>query len=378
LIPASVADADVQFDVSSTVACIASTTPEFRSAHPHEKIVTARFVVSMFIADADATTIKTALYHIVVPEGPAAVIDYAPRTTSSSGIVGNIDVSNNSENSNHAQIGGNAHWDGIVSANASTGRNRSEGATLRYKLRPPLTTVFAAGTSNRGRGVYFKLRRTPYDTLEGDQQLTVQLRVAENWRGGYARVFAQARGDGKIYPASSFLVPLYLLGDAEARRMANQLLTFEHRLLETAAQHRGEIKRASRRTVVQELSWAAPAIPSDWQQQVLWQSSLQSPLPFISDLPRPVQLAVSNYLTAKRVVMALGRQTHEPVSAARSEENLEPIVDECPTEQIHAIQTLEDSIQPTDTETVATWKARSGKPPAPQPHNLGADPSTNP
>jgi hypothetical protein len=302
----------VQFDVTAIVAFADSTTAEFADAHPGEKTVRGQFVVSLFVPPS--AQVSHALYHFYFPEGPARVIDYAPRTRVTTDVIGEIEVAENAEQGKHVSVSGGASVESWISADAATGRNQSSGKTTRYKLQPQVETVLAAGTSHREQGVYFKLQRAATETLEGEQRFELELRVPETWRGGYVRMLAQASGLDHISQASSFLVPVYLQGDSDARQVATQLLAFERRFLRIAAQHAGDVRRAGRPTVVHEMALRAPEIPADWQAQLLWRSSGEQPPAFFERLPQPVRVAAANFHAAKRLSLALGEPPRGVVS----------------------------------------------------------------
>lgn len=303
----------VQFDVSPMVAFAETTTPEYTSAHPGEKTVRAQVVVSMFVPPTLEVT--NVLYHLYFLEGPARIIDYGPRTRLITDVIGEIDVAKKTEQGNHISVNAGASFETWVSADAAVGRNESTATTTRYKMQPPVETVLAAGTSNRGRGVYFKLRQTTIETLEGEQRLELELRVPDYWRGGYMRLVAQASGENRVFTASSFLVPVYVQGDLDAQRVAQQLLTFEHYLLRAAQRHADQIHRAGRPTMVHEMALVPPKIPKEWQQSLLWRTTGESLPEFAARLPKPVRSAAANYHTSKRLALALGEPPLATTSA---------------------------------------------------------------
>ena len=295
----------VQFDVTAMVGFQNVSADNTATVSPGEKDVHASLVVSMFVPPKMQVT--HALYHFYFPEGMTRIVDYAPRTRVATAVVGEIDVSKNAATEKHVSLGGSAKFESWVSANAGGGRNQTNATTTHYRVQPPVATVLAAGTTNRERGVYFKLQQTSTETLEGEQQLQLTLRVPAYWRGGYMRLVAQASTVKGALPASSFLVPVFLQGDTEAHQIAGQLLTFERHLLQSIAEHGREIRRAGRPTFAHEISIRDPELPGDWQEQILWRTTGAALPNFAARLPSQVRVATANFHTAKRLAVALGQ-----------------------------------------------------------------------
>ena len=56
--------------------------------------------------------------------------------------------------------------------------------STQYQKRAPQQAMIAAGTTDRGRGVYFKFRWTADQVLEGEKRFRWTVAVPESWRGG--------------------------------------------------------------------------------------------------------------------------------------------------------------------------------------------------
>jgi hypothetical protein len=97
-------------------------------------------------------------------------------------------------------------------------------------LLPPLETVAASGTMQRGGAMFFKLKATPRNPLEGTREYSLVLGVPANWRADYLRIRCEAEGirrgmftsldERLVCGQRDFVVALHLEGDEEARRIA--------------------------------------------------------------------------------------------------------------------------------------------------------------
>src|SRR5258705_435068 len=58
----------------------------------------------------------------------------------------------------------------------------------------PLETVAASGTLLRGSSVFFKIKSTPRNLLEGTREYALVLSVPAAWRADYIRVRCEAEG----------------------------------------------------------------------------------------------------------------------------------------------------------------------------------------
>jgi hypothetical protein len=115
-----------------------------------------------------------------------------------------------------------------VTPTISGGHTNREKITEKQVRVAPKFAVVASGTIGQEHGVFFKLRSSPQNSLEGTHELTVRFIVQENWRGDSVRVCCQATGTEKVFWTKQQTtwahvcggVALYLAGDARARQAA--------------------------------------------------------------------------------------------------------------------------------------------------------------
>ena len=300
----------MQFDVSRIVACRDVTTDEFAQANSDEKLIQASLQVSALVFRGRAEDISECLYRFenptdtLQPASVVQVVDYLPRTTMDSPVAGNIRVQRSNEGNKQLSLntGGNVE---LAHGSLGASRSKSTRSALEYELLPPHEMVAAVGTTGRGTGVYFKLRHTPQSSLEGSRDFVITLRVPTNWRGGYLRATCQAmwRSGNSAHTIGSgaFVVPLYLDGDADAKRLAQALADAENRLYGLAIQHEEEIKRRSQPTIVHELALADPRIPLTWLYDVLQSAAGDNQhFSFERHLPKSLQQAINEYRATKQ------------------------------------------------------------------------------
>ena len=162
----------------------------------------------------------------LLPVAPAGyVADYAPKTSLITEYAGPVQIDDQRESSSRLGLNlsggvyaGNGEAIGDVAAKKKNAR--------RITRLPPKSLAVAAGTLNRGRGLFFKFRPSSQTTLEGRRVLHVVVEVDADWRGNVWRVDAAARrqSDGESVGHASFLVALYRADLPEARRDAESFV----------------------------------------------------------------------------------------------------------------------------------------------------------
>ncbi len=300
----------IHFDASSMVACTDVTTTAFHEKNPHEKLVEARLAVSLLMTQGQPGALAEAGYFLQAVERRAQVWNFSPKTELATDIVGNISVQRDNHQNHGVQLGGGGQFEGVVHGEASFSNSTQGHAAEAFERLPAQQIVTAAATTGRGSGVYFKQRSSSQSSLEGNQLLTIVLRVPRDWRVDYLRLVCRAHGPTSksrpinIVGTASFLVPLFMDGDLEANQVAAHLLASEHHLLAVAQQHQQAIHKRRFPTLAHELSLVDAAIPHDWLNVILWQSAAVEDFAFDARLPDEVRQAIEDYVEAKRAVLA--------------------------------------------------------------------------
>jgi hypothetical protein len=303
----------VSFDCVDTLACREVTTSEFAEKQPGEKLVEARFPISMLSRGGEADDMIVCFYRIECLERTMMIDDFDPKTTLASQIVGNINVEKKQGKSKSLGIALNGGWEpyGKGTGNASQGSDKSE--NVKYQMAPPMGLLATSGTVNRGAGVYYKLRPSSQTSLEGAKQFTVVFRVPVGWRGGYVRLTCDASysADGltsalderTLCGRDELNIALYQEADLEAQHVAEHFAQAGFDLRRIVSEKQRDIRHRSLPTPLHQMaalmSVVEPKIPSTWLRHVMLSPVDTPPGDYLRHLPTDVREAVNEYREAK-------------------------------------------------------------------------------
>jgi len=224
----------IEFDVGYTAGCRDVTTEEFAAANPDLKIVEARFLFTALIREGDERDVIEMTYSISSPAQRLSVAGFSPSTELHSEIEGQIKVveENDEINTREASLavtgaGDLGPIDLKITPHLGGAKTRQQSVQETYSRLPPKQLLLAAGTENRGHGVFFKLKPSSQASLEGQREFRCRFIVPRQWSADYVLVACRAKGYNRhlwksvedVGGAVAF-VGLYLEGDAEAREAA--------------------------------------------------------------------------------------------------------------------------------------------------------------
>lgn len=226
----------VQFDVPTYL----------QTSMPNEAgLVDVQITVSSFVQDANNIDVEQWVIK-VQPRDMITIADYAPKTSASSETDGGIKIKQTSEDTQAFGLGLKSDLANFADGNFGVDRGQKELFSQEYSLLSPVQTVTASGTINRGRGVYFKWRRTPNQVLEGDKTFRLTLQADDSWSGSLldisVKAYTKRRAFGTLDQQmvtvghSEFAVPVIPQGNAESKSLALQLARAERHLRELADQ----------------------------------------------------------------------------------------------------------------------------------------------
>lgn len=325
------AAAGVRFDVPQIVEAVRiDTCCEPGPAAPGDEIsVAIELNVSIIVDSLDARRIEQLLVEIIPRGGSAIITDYAPRTELGSDYESGIEVEDAGESHRSIALGVDAGYPPIGGGNLGATRGEKKIASMRYSRAAPLHLIAASGTTNRGRGAYFKFRGTDRQIIEGDRLLQLTFRVPATWRGellevritgesrprGFSAGVASLAGWSKPERVGSgrFLVAAYRgddpqaklaargLADAEAVMRRRLLTVTEAEMLGALNSPTALVRHISYRV---DLSGSADRMPHPKATLSLHRALEGSLNPHVDrefkDLPADARAAVLDYLERRR------------------------------------------------------------------------------
>lgn len=251
----------------------------------------------------------------------APVVGYQPKTTYQSEFVGPVAITTKHESA--STIGLNV--DAVMHPfriHGGSDRNDKQSDASEYQQHAPRQAVIAAGTIDRGEGVYYKLRWTRQNVLEGEKRFQASFAVPGQWRGGVLDVSVQAmsvkesvfrRHGIHALDQQHFVVALYQHGDVEAAQAARALAKFDRQLQASvdvqptwSSKLAGTLSTVSTPTVKQWLSeWDHQARSEKLYRQVISSDLDQRAELLIDRLPHSVQRSVRQYNQAQQELLTL-------------------------------------------------------------------------
>ena len=271
--------------------------------------------LSAFVASPNAPAIEQIIFEIELLNAGLSIDDYCPRTQLASPLATDISIEHTTEDSKHVGVKAAGNYGLSVRGDMGGDVGQKKVESRKFQRVAPMEIVAASGTLQRGTAVFFKLRRTPTQVLEGDKAFKIFVRSPATWRGGLIEIRATAQATRRGFPGlpneavslgqQRFLVAVYQAGDAEAYQFANRLVTAESELRASAAKYQEVIRRRSEKNVFQQvaakLDLSPTPIPSDWLQQTIFGVVDPHADPAIRRLPVNVRVALLDYQEARDV-----------------------------------------------------------------------------
>lgn len=334
-VPAPIAEArspGVQFDVAPIVAARPVESGEdsisVAAASLAGDRVTIDLQLSALVTSPTAPPIDQMLIEVDVLDAGVLVDDFSPRTQLASPLTGDIAVEHTEEANKRLGFNVTGRYSEFLHGDVGGDFGEKQIESRKFQRVAPVEVVAASGTINRGRGVFFKLRATPSQVLEGDKSFSMVLRIPATWRGGTLRVRATAQVVRRGLPGmgaetitvgdDQFLVTTFLAGDMEARRAAMDVAAAERQLRVVARDQDRAIRQRSTPNLIHQVATALdltpPRIAADWMQRAVFGSLDPHHDAEIRRLPVDVRVAVLDYQEAQRNLRALAASEAELVA----------------------------------------------------------------
>jgi hypothetical protein len=219
----------VQFDVRYAVACRDVTPEPPPSSLAGLKLIEAKLEISTLLAGGQEKDLTHYMIRVEHPQRALSIVDYLPKTRHEA-VAKSVTVENGSERVAALGINLSGKYELLTLPGPSAGIGSKKSSSVKQELLPPVETVAASGTLARGTALFFKIKATAQNRLEGTREYAIVLSVPANWRADYLHVNCEAVGirrgmvtalDENIRCGQRrFVVALYQDGDLEARRIA--------------------------------------------------------------------------------------------------------------------------------------------------------------
>jgi hypothetical protein len=227
----------VVFDLPLTVECRDVTPGRYEQSY-RKKIFEAVVRISPELVGGEEKDLKK-LHYEISTEQQMPILSYAPSSQVTSDVAGGTVAIQTDDH--HGQL--LVHYmvtpalgDGNLTADLNSSKTQ-------YTLLAPKQILVAAGTIERGCGVYYELKPSTQDTLQKQREFACLFEVPATWRADYITVKCNAKGVKRGLLGSSEVdagegtlsVGLYRQDDAEAKDVANQLARMQQAHLDQMA-----------------------------------------------------------------------------------------------------------------------------------------------
>ncbi len=278
--------------------------------------------LSSMIATPDVPRIDQWLVRCQPRDPLSSIADYAPRTEVASDVTGPIQIKKTNESSKSVGLSLDGAYGHL--ARLHTGADQGTKDTSSYQMDrvAPVQAVTASGTINRGRGVFFKMRWTAQQVLEGEKTFRVTCCVPSTWRSGLIDVSVIAQSEEKVFAgldsetktlgAADFVVATYLEGDQQASQIAQRLFEAETELRimarEIGPPHNSHSLKSLLRHVAMKLPLESGPPAVSWVDRLLLNRADPHMDKEIQQLPIPVRVAVLDYIDTRDEFLAINRR----------------------------------------------------------------------
>jgi hypothetical protein len=234
----------VRFDMPYAVACRDVTPPNFAELYPGYKLMEAKLEISSLLAAGQEKDLIQFFIRVESPAHTLVITDYLPKTKHEAN-ASSMTKEDSTERAIALGINMSEKYELLTLPGPSAGIGQTKKSSVKYELLPPLETVAASGTLDRGSSLFFKIKSTPRNLLEGTREYGLVFKVPTNWRADYVHIRCEAEGIRRNIISTfdeqftcgnrEFLVALYQDGDEPARRLAENFARREAAKLNQAS-----------------------------------------------------------------------------------------------------------------------------------------------
>ena len=267
------------------------------------------------------------------------VVDYGPKSQTTSHIDGLIAVEQSSDSGGEISLNANSEKLEVLTLNSKGDFSNKKNQHKSFNEIPEHKTLVASGTIKRGTGAFFRFHPSPTETLEGGRDVVIAYRVARDWQGGVLRVECRARGERKVLGsltesidvAEAFIVPLYLDGDQQSLSAATEFVRAEVELQQSWRSSQA-IAKASKKphsafrwplveSAIEGFSLAgfsqnsnrpsqtkdSSQLPDQWLHRLIQSGDDRYLSRYQAALPNSVQTTAAEFVSARRKLLLLSK-----------------------------------------------------------------------
>src|SRR5882724_3305293 len=219
----------VHFDMPYAVACRDVTPAEYPASHPGYKLMEVKLEISSLLVAGQEKDLTEYFIRVDSPQRTLTIADYLPKTKHEA-IASSMTKEDSTEHVAALGINLSGKYELLTIPGPSAGIGTKKTSSVKTELLPPLETVAASGTLDRASALFFKIKSTPRNLLEGTREYGLVFKTPTNWRADYIRLRCEAEGIRRGVVSTfdeqftcgqrEFLVALYQDGDEPARRLA--------------------------------------------------------------------------------------------------------------------------------------------------------------
>lgn len=309
------ADKDIRFDVPAVVPASHVVAHKYGYTSS-EKLIEVVIPATAQIDPAMRGSVEEFRFDVYWNRSANSVVDYGPRTQTTSPIEGLIAVEK--RNDKNASIGFNVNASyADIGATSKAELSNKQGSSYRYQEIPQHDVLVASGTIKRGTGAFFRFHPSKKNTLEGGRDLVVAFRVPATWRGGILQVECRAVGEKKLIGiwgdpiriGKSFVLPVFLEGDDQARTAAIEFAKTQDNL---ESRWKRQLSRRSTGGFKQELeslfgAEATGGIPKEWSQYLIQTGDDRYYEKYFRQLSSYVRSAALEFMAARQELVGMSR-----------------------------------------------------------------------
>ena len=304
----------VEFDVP--IICSAKTVEPQAADHSSTlKIIEVVIPVSPRVDRNNRGSIQEFQFDIFWNRNVYPLAEYAPRTRTTSSIDGPIAVERRSERNQSIGIDLKSGYSDAITGSASAKLGNSRSDSQRFNEIPQHDVLIASGTIHRGTGAFFRFHPSRTETLEGGRELVVAFRVPQSWRAGILQINCAAGGQKKvaglwnesIQVDRSFVMPIYLEGDDQARHLATELVRSQIKLRQAWSRQTRQNSSSRLRLEMDSLLRREPLVPYSFADVMIQSGNRRVIDRYENQISDDVRRASSNFVAARERLEPLSR-----------------------------------------------------------------------